>query len=106
MFLLEQIKGLIPSINTSDKDAAESYSKISNRVEGYLTDLEREINSGEFSGTDLTNMKTDYRRLYSLSQDLKTAVGGLYNTKSVSTEPTKNFVSEGKYNNYFINKGN
>lgn len=106
VFLLEQIKGLIPSINTSDKDAAESYSKISNRVEGYLTDLEREINSGEFSGTDLINMQTDYRRLYSLSQDLKTAVGGLYNTKSVSTEPNKNFVSEGKYNNYFINKGN
>ena len=59
VFLLEQIKGLIPPINTSDKDAGESYSKIFNRVNGYLKDLEREIQSGSFKGTDLINLKTN-----------------------------------------------
>jgi hypothetical protein len=106
VFLLEQIKTLIPPINTSDKDAAESYLKIYNRVDGYLDDLEREINSGEFSGSELANMKTDYRRLYSLSEDLKTAVGGLYDTDKVSTKSDTNTKSKGLHNNYFLNEGN
>tara|TARA_R110000796_G_scaffold69839_1_gene159016 strand:- start:2031 stop:3302 length:1272 start_codon:yes stop_codon:yes gene_type:complete len=100
VFLLEQIKGLIPPINTSDKDAGESYSKIFNRVNGYLKDLEREIQSGSFKGTDLINLKTDYRRIYSLSKDLETAVGGLFNNTGVSIGVKSN-SSKGQYDNFY-----
>lgn len=106
VFLLEQIKELIPPIGTSDKDAAESYSKISTRVDGYLGDLKREIESGQYTGNQLSNMKTDYRRLYSLSQDLKTAVGGLYDREEVVVEPSQNMPSQGKYDDYYENKSN
>ncbi len=106
VFLLEQIKELIPPIGTSDKDAAESYSKISTRVDGYLGDLKREIESGQYTGNQLSNMKTDYRRLYSLSQDLKTAVGGLYDSEGAVVSPMQNMSSQGTYDNYYENKSN
>lgn len=102
VFLLEQIKKLIPSVNTSDKDAFESYSKIETRVRGYLQDLEREIQSGQFKGEKLELMKSDFRELYGLQQDLETAKKGLGDFQA-DIKPNLDIQSSGNYDNVYLN---
>jgi len=102
VFLLEQIKKLIPPVNTSDKDAFESYSKIETRVRGYLQDLEREIQSGQFKGEKLESMKSDFRELYGLQQDLETAKKGLGDFQA-DIKPNLDNQSSGNYDNVYLN---
>ena len=102
VFLLEQIKKLIPPVNTSDKDAFESYSKIETRVRGYLQDLEREIQSGQFKGEKLELMKSDFRELYGLQQDLETAKKGLGDFQA-DIKPNLDNQSSGNYDNIYLN---
>lgn len=102
VFLLEQIKRLIPPVNTSDKDAFESYSKIETRVRGYLQDLEREIQSGQFKGDKLELMKSDFRQLYGLQQDLETAKKGLGDFQA-DIKPNLDNQSSGSYDNVYLN---
>jgi|TARA_B100001093_G_C26839829_1_gene1020028 hypothetical protein len=102
VFLLEQITKLIPPVNTSDKDAFESYSKIETRVRGYLQDLEREIQSGKFAGNELELMKSDFRQLYGLQQDLETAKKGLGDFQ-VNMKPNLDNKSSGNYDGVYLN---
>lgn len=105
--LLGEIKKNIPEGSaTSEADAYQKYSNFKIQTQSRIANLEQGIRSENVSDATKEKYREELVKSKTLLKKLEAATASLAPKDSVSVEPTKNFVSEGKYNNYFINEGN
>jgi len=107
VLLLKEIKKNIPEGSlTSEADAYQRYSNFLNRTRTRINYLEQGILSDTVSDATKEKYRIELVKAKTLKSKLDSATASLAPKDSVSFEADTNFVSEGKYNNYFINKGN
>tara|TARA_R100001460_G_scaffold86173_1_gene127612 strand:+ start:158 stop:1255 length:1098 start_codon:yes stop_codon:yes gene_type:complete len=105
--LLGEIKKNIPEGSaTSEADAFQKYSNFKIQTQSRIANLEQGILSDAVGDATKEKYREELVKSKVLLKKLEAATASLAPKDSVSVEPTKNFVSEGKYNNYFINEGN
>jgi len=107
VLLLKEIKKNIPEGSlTSEADAYQRYSNFLNRTRTRINYLEQGILSDNVSDATKEKYRIELVKAKTLKSKLDAATASLAPKDSVSVNADTNFVSEGKYNNYFINKGN
>ena len=107
VLLLKEIKKNIPEGSlTSEADAYQRYSNFLNRTRTRINYLEQGILSDTVSDATKEKYRIELVKAKTLKSKLDSATASLAPKDSVSVEADTNFVSEGKYNNYFTNKGN
>jgi hypothetical protein len=77
---------------TSEFDAMQKYAEIKRVLDQGKAELEENINSGMFEGTDLLTLQNEYKSTSFLLMDLETVIGNLKKDDSTSLD----IVSEGK----------
>ena len=105
--LLGEIKKNIPEGSaTSEADAFQKYSNFKIQTQSRIANLEQGIRSENVSDATKEKYREELVKSKTLLKKLESATASLAPKDSVSVKADTNFVSEGKYNNYFINKGN
>jgi hypothetical protein len=105
--LLGEIKKNIPEGSaTSEADAFQKYSNFKIQTQSRIANLEQGIRSENVSDATKEKYREELVKSKTLLKKLEAATASLAPKDSVSVKADTNFVSEGKYNNYFINKGN
>ena len=105
--LLGEIKKNIPEGSaTSEADAFQKYSNFKIQTQSRIANLEQGIRSENVSDATKEKYREELVKSKTLLKKLEAATTSLAPKDSVSVKADTNFVSEGKYNNYFINKGN
>lgn len=105
--LLGEIKKNIPEGSaTSEADAFQKYSNFKIQTQSRIANLEQGIRSENVSDATKEKYREELVKSKTLLKKLEAATASLAPKDSVSVEADTNFVSEGKYNNYFTNKGN
>jgi len=105
--LLGEIKKNIPEGSaTSEADAFQKYSNFKIQTQSRIANLEQGIRSENVSDATKEKYREELVKSKTLLKKLEAATASLAPKDSVSVKADTNFVSEGKYNNYFINEGN
>ncbi|QDP46987.1 MAG: hypothetical protein Unbinned4204contig1001_52 [Prokaryotic dsDNA virus sp.] len=93
VYLNQRIDALLPmGTYTSEFDAMQKYAEIKRVLDQGKAELEENINSGMFEGTDLLTLQNEYKSTSFLLKDLETVIGNLKKDESTSLD----IVSEGK----------
>lgn len=93
VYLNQRIDALLPmGTYTSEFDAMQKYAEIKRVLDQGKAELEENINSGMFEGTDLLTLQNEYKSTSFLLKDLETVIGNLRKDDSTSLD----IVSEGK----------
>jgi hypothetical protein len=85
---------------TSEFDAMQKYQEIKRVLDQGRRELQANISSGIFTGTDLLTLQNEYKSTSFLIRDLDTVIGNLdkgkvnLNTKGLTSDGTYNFVFE------------
>ena len=93
VYLNQRIDALLPmGTYISEFDAMQKYAEIKRVLDQGKAELEENINSGMFEGTDLLTLQNEYKSTSFLLKDLETVIGNLKKDESTSLD----IVSEGK----------
>jgi len=101
VYLNQRIDALLPmGTYTSEFDAMQKYQEIKRVLDQGRRELQANISSGIFTGTDLLTLQNEYKSTSFLIRDLDTVIGNLdkskvnLNTKGLTSDGTYNFVFE------------
>jgi hypothetical protein len=100
VYLNQRIDALLPmGTYISEFDAMQKYQEIKRILDRGKGQLQENIESGIFTGTDLLTLQNEYKKTSSLIRDLETSIGNL--DKSKVNLNTKGLTSDGSYNYIF-----
>jgi len=100
VYLNQRIDALLPmGTYTSEFDAMQKYQEIKRVLDQGRRELQANISSGIFTGTDLLTLQNEYKSTSFLIRDLDTVIGNLY--KSKVNLNTKGLTSDGSYSYIF-----
>lgn len=100
VYLNQRIDALLPmGTYTSEFDAMQKYQEIKRVLDQGRRELQANISSGIFTGTDLLTLQNEYKSTSFLIRDLDTVIGNL--DKSKVNLNTKGLTSDGSYSYIF-----
>jgi len=100
VYLNQRIDALLPmGTYISEFDAMQKYQEIKRILDRGKEELQKNINSGLFTGTELLELQNEYKKTSFLIRDLETVIGNL-NKEKVSLD-TDGLDSDGTYNFVF-----
>ena len=100
VYLNQRIDALLPmGTYISEFDAMQKYQEIKRILDRGKEELQKNINSELFSGTELLELQNEYKKTSFLIRDLETVIGNL-NKQKVSLD-TDGLDSDGTYNFVF-----
>jgi hypothetical protein len=100
VYLNQRIDALLPmGTYISEFDAMQKYQEIKRVLDQGRRELQANISSGIFTGTDLLTLQNEYKSTSFLIRDLDTVIGNL--DKSKVNLNTKGLTSDGSYSYIF-----
>ncbi len=106
VYLNQRIDALLPmGTYISEFDAMQKYQEIKRVLDQGKAEIQENINSGMFEGTELLTLQNEYKSTSYLIRDLNTVIGNLSNDSVTLAPPNTDLVSKGKYNAFFTTEG-